>query len=322
MAGLLLAALFMLGIFLLVRELVLRNYTRAESESRAKLREMMKRANPEWAEEAGVDEPKKSRRAKFNDSTAMLDGVTGWLQESNVFENKEGRDFISWLDRQLVLAGLQRKYTAYQALALTLTIWAAGIVVPLLLVLAGLPKLIFVLIVVVALIYPPMKLFTMKRKRLEELRSEVPWLIHELSMALATEALTLQEALARVTRAFDPDAKRTPLMEEFAQAVLEVRLGARDWERAMMDVVERTEVLEIATFVDTLVSANRTGANIVLVLDQYAHAATEGWAQDTLAFINKQEPKFMIGMVLIIFGIMAWFAAPIVIGAFSSLKSG
>jgi Flp pilus assembly protein TadB len=319
---LLLTVVFMLGIFLLIREVFRRTIFKAEEEQRAKLREMMQRATPEeWAAEQGGGE-KKSRRQKLSDDSPLLDGVTNWLQGSSLFHNREGRDFLGWLDRQLTLAGLQRKYTPYQAMALVLTIWTIGFIAPTAMVLFGLPKILYILMVVVALIFPPLQLRSLKKQRAGELRAEVPWMIHELSMALATEALTLQEALARITRALDPDAVRTPLRQEFAQAVIEVRGGAREWEQALLDVVERTEVLEVETFVDTLISASRTGADIVKVLDQYAQAATEGWSQDTLAFINKQEPRFMLGMVLIIFGIMAWFSGPIVIGAFSSLSGG
>lgn len=320
MAAFLFTVLFMLGIYVLVREILKSSFFRAEEESRRRLREMMLKANPEWAEEAGAGIEGRKKR-KVSEESPLMDRVSGWLESSPMLHEEEGRNVIDWLERQLTLAGLQRKYTPYQYLALTLTIWTIGILVPTFMVLGGiLPKLLYGLAVVAALVFPIGQLISKKKARAEALRSEVPWLIHELSMALATEALTLDEALARVTRANDPNAERSPLLEEFAQAHLEARLGARDRETALLDIVRRTEVLEVATLVDTLISATRTGANVVQVLDQYAEAATQSWKQDTLAFINRQEPRFMIGMVLIIFGIMSWFAAPIVIGAFDSLN--
>lgn len=306
---------FVLGIVLLVREILRSSIFRAEQDARARLRNMFAQSNPDATAE--VRETQAAKKEKG--SSPLLDRVTGWLQNSNLFKNQEGRQFLDVVEHQLVLSGLSRTYTPHQALALALTIWSIGVIVPSMFFATGnFPLPLYIVCVVAALIFPPMKLKQEKKKRQEAIKTEVPWMIHELSMALATGALTLDDALARVTRAAEENVTRTPLAQEFAQAYIESRLGARDREEALRDIATRTEVLEVETFVETLITAQRTGSEVVTVLDQYAAAAADGWKQDTIAFINKTEPQFMIGLVMMIFGIMALFTGPIIISALSS----
>lgn len=324
MSALLFTTLLMLGIFLFVREILRASFYRAEVDSKRRLRRMMAESNPEFLAEAGVDaEGKKKKKHTIKDSSPIMDKVSGWLERSPVLHDKEGQSFIDWIERQLVLAGLQRKYTPYQALALVLTIWSVGTVLPVLAVFAGLlNKPLFVMFVAACLVAPVATLLRMKKERQTRMKVELPWFIHELSMALATGAMTLRQALGRVSRADEVDTKKAPLQEEFAQAHLEALHGAVGWEEAMANINVRVQVPEVRNFVSTLITANQTGSDIIETLDEYAKAATDAGRQDTLAFVSAKEPQFMIGLVLMIFGLIAIFATPLVISAFSTLNVG
>ena len=318
MIALLFTILLMLGVFLFVREILRASFYRAEVDARRRLRRMMAESNPEFLAEA---ESKKKHSLK--DSSPIMDRVSGWLEGSSVLHDKEGQSFVDWVERQLVLAGMQRQYTPYQALALVLTVWSVGIVLPVLAVFAGiLPKVLFVVAVLACLVAPVATFMRKKKDRQERMKIELPWFIHELSMALATGTMTLRQALGRISRAEETDAERSPLHEEFAQAHLEAKMGAADWDDAMQGIVERTQVPAVRNFVAALVTANQTGSDIVETLDEYARSATDSGRQETLAFVNAKEPQFMLGLVLMIFGLIAIFATPLVISAFSTLNFG
>jgi tight adherence protein C len=72
--------------------------------------------------------------------------------------------------------------------------------------------------------------------------------------------LGFDAALSRVGEVWD-----TPLADEFNRVVTEIRLGKTRRE-ALLDLADRTEVLEIENFVATIVQADQLGVSIAKVL--------------------------------------------------------
>lgn len=317
----LLALVLALGVFLIVRHILKRSFYRGDDESARQLRKMIVESNnPEFLAEVGIDSQGRRKKKTIKESSPILDRASGRLERSHLLHEKEGKNLLDWIEKQLLFAGLQKKYTPYEALATLLAFWSVGVILPTIAAVAGLlPKLFYVAAVVGFVVWPFAYVTRLKHEREDSLKAELPWFIHELSMALATGAMTLRQAVGYVSRANEENAKRSSLQAEFAQAHLEVQLGGIDWDKAIEDVSGRCQVAAVQNFVSSLINANQTGADIVATLDEYAESATEVGKQETLEFINKKEPQFMIGLVLIVFGLVLIFATPLVINALNTI---
>lgn len=297
---------FMLGVWMIVRTWITGAMRRAEGEAQQRVRKMLE------DHDLGVDDEPVRRRSR-RERRGFVALVGRSLERSGLLSVGEGRDFLDWLEAELVVAGLAPSFTAHQAIAATLLSWLSGAGLAVMLASANAPALVYVPVILLGLAYPPGKLRQMQRRRRDEIAAEVPFFIQELAMALSTGALSIDDALASVTREQQSSPFRSLLCEEFAQANLEYRLGRRDREETLRAVGTRTRVVAVETFVDSLIAGLRTGAPLVDVINEYGHQAREMWKQDVRSFIARREPIVTLSLVITMFGAFIIYAAPLLL---------
>lgn len=239
--------------------------------------------------------------------------VTNFLTGRGLFRSEEARDVLSWLDRQLTLAGRPGGWSAQEAIVFNLMIWAVGTLVAIMSISAGLPRWLVVIVLLTVFSYPYLKLRAMINRRQEQAKLEMPAFINDLIMGIGSTSGTLDEAIGRVVR--DPTATGSDriLVREFAQAFAEYRHGNRDREQALRAVAERLGVDNVRNFVEALIEGLRSGTSVKHILQSQSTQAQAVFEQDMKAFIARKESSFIIGLVLIFFGIIILVMTPLVL---------
>lgn len=321
MSPLLATFLLILGFSLfahyLITQALRHSETEAERRVRKLIREELEGTQFELPQEQ-EEKPKKKRR----EGAASVNALASRLERWQLLHQGEGKTFLEWLDEQLIVAGIRDKMTPYQALAAALLVWAAGVIFPTFLAIAGvLPKVLYAIVVILFALYPPLKLRQLKAARQDQLKMELPVFIQQLRMMLSTGMTTIDDAIARVVRNTKLDPYDSELAREFEQAQIEYRLGGVPREDALLRIGERTQVPSVRSLVDVIITGIRTGAPMENVLAEYGHQAQETWRQDSRAYMARKEPLITIGVVITMFGGFILFAAPLVLNLIQTLSS-
>jgi len=317
--------ILIIGLGLLVRHFISSVLYRSQSEAEAGLRELLHQ-ELEGSEFAAPPKPEKQRRFfKRADTSASgsptINALSGRLERTGWFEQGEGKTFIDRLDQELIVAGIRYKMTPYQALATAILIWGMGVILPTFMYFAvGIPVFLYVLVVIVFAVYPPMKLRSLKQDRQDSLKMELPVFIQQLRMLLSSNMTTLDDAIARVVHNAEIDPYDSSLAREFGQAQTEYRLGGVDREVALRRIGERTRVPSVQNLVEAIIQGLRTGTDMERVLEEYGKQARELWRQDMRSFTARKEPLITIGMVITMFGGFILIAAPLLINLVQTLK--
>lgn len=168
----------------------------------------------------------------------------------------------------------------------------------------GLPWYTLPLFSVLGFYYPDLMLNSAKTARQSAVRRAMPFIVDLL--ALSTEAgLDFLGAIGKVTE----KARPSPLVEEFAQVLKEIKIGSSRAE-ALQEMSSRLDMQEISSFVAILISADQMGASIGKVLRQQSEQIRTqrflaGEKEGAKASQKIMIPMFMFilpAIILMIFG--------------------
>lgn len=313
-APLIATLLIVLGVLFFGRYFLVRKDQEAETEATRRAHDLLASGSLGSAPTSAPDEEATKR-------SGIVDRLADRLASSTLLQDRDdGKNFMERLDLALIQAGLRSRYTPEKALALALTIWAVGVVMPLLFILvAELPKALVLPAVVFFALYPPLKLKQLITSRKEAIEAEVPFFINDLYMAISTGALTIDQAIVRVARTSEEDPHDSILAREFAQAHVEYTMGGKTQVEALRDVGRRTGVVSVQNLCEALVQGIRTGTEMPKILREYSNQAQEMWHQAMRTFKNRKEPLVTLGLVITMFGAFIIFATPMVIGLMKSI---
>jgi Flp pilus assembly protein TadB len=318
------ALALVVGLGIIARLLIVNASKREETLAEKRLRQRI--AEDEFGGQILGDqgEPKRGRLGRNRRSArkaASVTAVASWLEGTPLLKDDEGQTFIDRVRKDIVLAGLEHKYSPYELLALALVIWGAGILGTTGLLFAGLiPKLLYVPAVAIAAVYPLMRLRSLKRRRADSVKAETIVFIMQLRMALSSGMSTIDDALARMARQAEIDPYDSILANEFGRAINKVRVGGAEWEEAMREVSERLEVLSVTNLVESLIQGRRMGSDMSHILEEYGRSASELWQQDMRTLKARKEPMITIGMVITLFGGFILIAGPMMISLMRTMS--
>jgi tight adherence protein C len=110
--------------------------------------------------------------------------------------------------------------------------------------------------------------------------------------------LGFDAALSRVGERWD-----TPLADEFNRVVAEIRLG-KSRRQALLDLADRTEVIEVENFVATIVQADQLGVSIAKVLRTQSEQMRIVRRQRAEELARQATIKLLFPLVFLIFPAM------------------
>ncbi|MBN1659322.1 MAG: type II secretion system F family protein [Anaerolineae bacterium] len=152
-----------------------------------------------------------------------------------------------------------------------------------------------------------------KRKR--ELLRALPDGIEMLNVCVGA-GLGFDMALSRVGERW-----QSPLSDEFTRVVLEMRLG-KTRRQALLDLAQRTEVMEIENFAATIIQADQLGVSIAKVLRTQAEQMRIARRQKAEEMARQAAIKLLFPLVFLIFPAMfAVLLGPAVPQLLSTLSS-
>lgn len=314
MSTILIALIFCFGLWLAWRHLVVKKVEEERRAALVRLQAMMEHSGEH------TDKVKKERETVVRKGlVGLMNRIAGRIEESERFANEEATDLLDHIQKELTLAGL--RISPQQAIAIILMCWGGAALAGMAAIAGLFPSFIAILLGVLLLVYPFLKLRALKAVRKETIRSEVPFFLQELTMALSTGALVLDTAIARVAEDSAVIGTRSMIAEEFRRAVTEYQRGGFRREDALRGVAERCGVQEVNNLVEAILTGAEMGTEgLVQTLEQYGVQAREMWRNSIREFINKREPLITLSLVVTMFGGLILYAAPLLIKAVSSLS--
>lgn len=241
----------------------------------------------------------------------QVERISAALTGRGMFRSGEARDVLNWVERQLTLAGRPKGWSAQEAIVFALIVWVISAAGAILAIGVGMPRWLVGIFLVVALLYPWLKLRGMVRKRQERAKLEMPSIINDLLMGIGSASGTLDDAIGRTVN--DPSATGSEriLVREFAQAFAEYRHGNRDREEALRAAADRVGVEVVDNFVDALIEGLRTGTPVKRILQSQSAQVQAIFEQDMKAYIARKQSSFVISLVFIFFGVIVLVMAPL-----------
>jgi tight adherence protein C len=131
-------------------------------------------------------------------------------------------------------------------------------------------------------------------KRKSEILRALPDGLDMLNICVGA-GLAFDASLLRVSDQWD-----TPLGDEFSRVVTEIRLG-KSRREALLDLADRTEVMEIENFVATIVQADQLGVSIAKVLRTQAEQMRIFRRQRAEEMARQATIKLLFPLVFLIF---------------------
>lgn len=240
-----------------------------------------------------------------------VERISAALTGRGMFCSGEARDVLNWVERQLTLAGRPKGWNAQEAIVFALLVWALSAGGAIIAVGVGMPRWMVGAFLVVALLYPYLKLRGMVNKRQERAKLEMPSIINDLLMGIGSASGTLDDAIGRTVN--DPTATGSDriLVREFAQAFAEYRHGNRDREEALRAAADRVGIEVVDNFVAALIEGLRTGTPVKRILQSQSEQVQAIFEQDMKAYIARKQSSFVISLVLIFFGVIILVMAPL-----------
>ncbi|MDR3607440.1 MAG: type II secretion system F family protein [Oligoflexia bacterium] len=157
--------------------------------------------------------------------------------------------------------------------------------------------------------YPDIWMRGRMQQRQKEILRAMPFIVDLL--ALSTEAgLDFVGAIGKVVE----KAKMSPLVEEFAQLLKEIKVGASRQE-ALREMAARIDMMQVNSFVAILISADQMGASIGKILRQQSDAIrTERLVRAEKAGVAAAQKVLIPLVCLIVPAVMIMIFAPMGLG--------
>jgi len=169
---------------------------------------------------------------------------------------------VESIGHRLIAAGLSSRVSATQFLALKAGFALGGVLLAVVLGVAGTPVLGIVLaplLAAVGFLVPDTMLSLRTRERRERIRSELPDTLDLLAVSVEA-GLGLDGAIAKLT-----EHMHGALVEEFSLTLGEMRIGEARHD-ALKKMAERVPAPEVAAFVRSVVQADQLGISLGRIL--------------------------------------------------------
>ena len=309
------------GLLILFRQRWLVTGERSQTEAQKRFEDLLEKSQADPLRQE-VPSGETLSAEDLQEQSPTIRRIAAALDKSALFNDEEGQSFLQNMERWLIQAGMRERFTPTQALAYMLSIWVIGIGASVIIdFLFGLPTLVFAVLVISIILYPPLSLRSAIRNRKDAIAAEVPFFIQQIYMTLSTGMATIDDAIVRVAASAEEDPYESYLAREFAQAQIEYRLGSKSFEEAIREISQRTGVLSVENLCEAIVQGYRTGAEMESVLLEYSDQAQEMWRQDIRAYKNRKEPIITVGMVISMFGAFVIWGTPLVVDFIESFSS-
>jgi Flp pilus assembly protein TadB len=300
--------LFVTSVFLFVYYFKIAGRDRANEESTRRITDILDLEGLENPDEIEVQTDGKRKTPK------AIDDIANRIARSQTAQSDDAKTFLSELDHRLVLAGLRDRMTPEQAIASALSIWAVGIIVPLLAFLSGFNTLICIIIMVYALLYPVLKLKSLINKRQASINSDIPFFINDILMSLSSSNITINQAILRATKTAALDREEAILAHEFAIAHMQYTAGGVNQETAFREIAWRCGTESVSNLTEALAQGATEGSsNLRKILEEYSTQAQEMWNQDMREYKNKKDTLFTLGVVMTMFGGVIIYMTPLIV---------
>lgn len=206
------------------------------------------------------------------------------------------------LDTRLAMAGMHGPAGRQLMLALTAATWALGVAAGWYAagVRPGLGLLVGGMTILAGMLLPRMVLDAVIRRRRHELTLELPDAL-DLLTSCVEAGLGFDASVMRV--AARPVRKRSPLQEELATYLTDVRLG-RARVDALRDLGERSGVPDLQTVTSALIQADQLGVGISAVLRAQALQLRTRRRQRAQAAALQAPVKMIFPLVFFVFPAM------------------
>jgi tight adherence protein C len=161
-----------------------------------------------------------------------------------------------------------------------------------------------------ALILPYFKLSDLASVRFRSVNRDLPYFIDYLTLAMGA-GLDFNQALARVIE----DAPASPLGEEFAGALRNIRLGMSRSE-ALMEMERRLESPSLKLFVQTMVQAMALGSDVAVTLRVMAETLQQKRFQAAEELAGKISVRMMLPLMgFVLPAVMIILLGPMLVGS-------
>jgi len=238
----------------------------------------------------------------------------------------DGSGVMQKIDEKLILSGRPYGWHAQDWVAFAFLLVGGSVVGGGLLVQTGIPPAIYLLLVVLAVVYSWWELNGRIKKRQEQARFELPYLLDELIMSLSSGAgsldLTLRDVLAGDTATMGRTAEERVLVTEFRRAYQESSTQARSFAEAYRAAANRIQVQPVDDLVEVLVEGQSGGAPILNILRDMSRQVYIQYEQDVTTLIKKKDSTFTVATVIIMFGAAVVIGAPILHTVQQALSGG
>lgn len=215
------------------------------------------------------------------------------------------------LDRDILEAGLQDKFTVEEIISLRLlSLTAMLIFVGMGLSLGTMPLIILGVIAYMMGTFIPR--YTIDRKikeRREAIERTLPNFL-DLLKSVTEAGLVIQEAINKVSSRL-----KGPLAEEFRSVMIETKATGGQWRKAMENMAFRNDIESLSNVVSDILITYEKGTSIVDTLEKEANAMKELRNMSVQEKAKGLSIKLIIPMALFIFfPILILMASPMAIG--------
>jgi tight adherence protein C len=178
-----------------------------------------------------------------------------------------------------------------------------------------LPLVLILLSGVAGWFYPDIWVRGRTQKRQKQILKAMPFIVDLL--ALSTEAgLDFVGAIGKVVE----KANSSPLVEEFAQLLKEIKVGASRQE-ALREMASRIDMMQLNSFVAILISADQMGASIGKILRQQSDSIrTERLVRAEKAGIAAAQMVLIPLVCFIVPAVMVMIFGPLILSFFYPAK--
>jgi len=280
----------------------------------------------EFAAQSRLGEEIMDESGKRPEAPGLLSKIGGGISEA-ILGGSGGTSITAKIDERLILSGRPHGWYAQDWIAFTFLTAATSIVGGGFLVQSGLlSSPLYLALVFISTAYCWWELTGRIKKRQDQARFELPYLLDELIMSLSSGAgsldLTLRDVLAGETATMGRNDTERVLISEFRRAYQESNTQARSFDDAYRAAANRIQVQPVDDLVEILIEGQSGGAPIVNVLRDMSTQVYTQYEQDITTLIKKKDSTFTIATVIIMFGAAIMIGMPILQTVQSALAGG
>jgi len=204
--------------------------------------------------------------------------------------------FVNSLERRIALAGAGAEWPIERILALKLILGGAGVVLGLLRLItdpSGASLLMGLILVALGYFAPDLLMYHRAQSRQEILRKELADTLDQITISVEA-GLAFEPAMARAAR-----SRQGPLAEELSRTLQDIQLGVPR-STALQNLVVRTDVPDLRTFVHAVSQAEKYGVPIARILRVQSGELREKRRQAAEERAMKLPVKIVLPLVLCI----------------------